>query len=120
MIATLTTQPRSIPLGHRRHLALGRFWFGLFSIWTPMVFVLLPAQVATLVADKAIQAQQVGFIVGAGAIFSMVVPPLTGAWSGRRRTRFGRRRPILVAGALGTVAGLLVMLTAGSLTQLLI
>jgi hypothetical protein len=49
VIATLSTQPESIPLGHRRHLALGSFWFGLFSIWTPMVFVLLPAQVATLV-----------------------------------------------------------------------
>jgi MFS family permease len=120
VIATLSTQPESIPLGHRRHLALGSFWFGLFSIWTPMVFVLLPAQVATLVADKAAQAQRVGFIVGAGAIFSMVVPPLVGAWSDRLQTRFGRRRPILVAGALGTVAGLLVMLTAGSLTQLLV
>jgi MFS family permease len=120
MIATLTSQPTPARLGHLRHLALGSFWFGLFSIWTPMVFVLLPAQVATLVADKAAQAQQLGFIVGAGAIFSMVVPPLVGAWSDRLQTRFGRRRPILVAGALGTVVGLLVMLTAGSITQLVI
>lgn len=120
MIATLTSEPTPARLGHLRHLALGSFWFGLFSIWTPMVFVLLPAQVATLVADKAAQAQQLGFIVGAGAIFSMVVPPLVGAWSDRLKTRFGRRRPILVAGALGTVAGLLVMLTAGSMIQLVI
>src|ERR1700694_3425346 len=120
MIDALTTKPESIRLGHRRHLALGSFWFGLFSIWTPMVFVLLPAQVATMIADKAAQAQQVGFIVGTGAIFSMAIPPLVGAWSDRLQTRFGRRRPILVAGTLGTVAALLVMLTAGSLTQLLI
>jgi MFS family permease len=120
MTATLTTQTTSTGLGHRRHLALGSFWFGLFSIWTPLVFVLLPAQVATMVADKTAQTGQVGFIVRAGAIFSMVVPPLVGAWSDRLQTPFGRRRPILVAGTAGTVAGLLVMLTAGSLTQLLV
>ena len=104
-------------IGHRRHLALSSFWFGLFAIWTPVALVLVPAQVNDLVA-KGYAPDQIAFVIGSGAIFSMIVPPLVGAWSDRLQTRFGRRRPILVAGALGTVVGLLLMLSANSVPWL--
>ena len=50
----------------------------------------------------------------------MTVPPIVGAWSDRLNTRFGRRRPIMVAGTLLTLPGLVLMMTAGSYPQIIV
>src|SRR5262249_16703496 len=48
-------------------------------------------------------------IIAIGAIISMVVAPLFGAWSDRIRMPWGRRKPFLVVGTIGNVLGLLAL-----------
>ena len=106
-------------LGRRRHLALAAYWFGLYFLFTPVGTSLAPTQIGDIVAKGRQEIAQ-GAMLGAGAFFAMMVPPLVGAWSDRLSTRWGRRRPIVVAGTVGTIASLLVMMTANVYPQLLL
>jgi MFS family permease len=108
----------SPPMTRRRHLGLASFWFGLYVLFGPVGTSLVPAQVARLVPRDR-YGTLLGLVLGSGAFFAMAIPPLVGAWSDRLRTRWGRRRPVLVAGTAGTVVSLAVMLTADSYGQLL-
>jgi MFS family permease len=107
------------PTPRRRHLALASYWFGLYVLYGPVGTSLVPAQVAGLVSREH-YGLALGLVLGAGAFFAMALPPLVGAWSDRLRTRWGRRRPILVVGTAGTVLSLVVMITADSYAQVLI
>jgi len=103
----------------RRHLSLASFWFGLYVLFGPVGTSLVPAQVAGLVS-KQHYGVALGGVLGTGAFFAMALPPLVGAWSDRIHTRWGRRRPFLVAGTAGTVLSLVVMVTANSYVAVLI
>jgi MFS family permease len=102
----------------RQHLALASFWFGLYVLFGPVGTSLVPAQVAGLVPRHS-YGTLLGLVLGSGAFFAMAVPPLVGTWSDRLRTRWGRRRPILVAGTAGTLVSLGVMAGANTYGQLL-
>ena len=102
-----------------RHLGLGSYWFGTYFVVTPVYTVLLQVQVTETVA-KGSQATAIGLATFLGGVFAMVLPPVVGAWSDRLTTRWGRRRPVMVAGTLGIVAALLVMLGASSYPAVLI
>ena len=80
----------------------------LISLFTP-VQNLLP-RYAELVAGAGGKEAALAWISGAGAVASIVVNPLAGALSDRTTSRFGRRRPWLLAGML-TGAALLVLIT---------
>lgn len=95
----------------KEHLRLAAFWFGLYFLYTPIGTSLVPDQVDDLVPrDK--QALAIGVLLGIGAFFAMAVPPFIGRWSDRVTTRFGRRRPFIVAGTAGTALSLVVMAIA--------
>jgi len=102
-----------------RHVGLGSFWFGNNFITTPVYTILLQAQVAEVIV-KGSQGAAVGVATGLGGIFALVVPPLVGHFSDGFQTPWGRRRPIMVAGVLGVVLGLVVMWTAHSYPPLLV
>ena len=95
--------------GH--HLRLAAFWFGLYFLYTPIGTNLVPNQVDDLV-PKPHQALAIGVVLGLGAFLAMAVAPLVGAWSDHVSTRFGRRRPFIIAGAAGTAASLVIMAVA--------
>lgn len=99
------------PLSRVRHMGLGAYWFGSFFVITPVYTVLLQVQVTEAVAEPS-QGVAIGLATGLGGLFALVLPPLVGAWSDGLSTRWGRRRPIMVAGTLGIVAALLVLLNA--------
>jgi MFS family permease len=107
-VATPTTTTR-VPAV--RHLGLGAYWFGTYFVITPVYTVLLQVQVTEAVA-RGSQATAIGLATGLGGLFALVLPPLVGAWSDGLKTRWGRRRPVMVAGTLGLVAALVVMLSA--------
>jgi len=102
-----------------RHMGLGSYWFGTYFVITPVYTVLLQVQVTETVA-RGSQATAIGVATFLGGIFAMVLPPVVGSWSDRLTTRWGRRRPIMVAGTLGIVAALLVMFGAHSYPVLLV
>jgi MFS family permease len=81
--------------------------------------VLLQVGVANTVATDG-QALAIGWATFLGGIFAMLLPPLVGHWSDHLTTRWGRRRPVMVAGTLGVVLALLVMYSAHSFPPLLV
>ena len=103
----------------REHLSLASFWFGLYVLYGPVGTNLVPAQVSHLVS-KDHYGLALGLVLGSGAFFAMAMPPLVGAWSDRLRTRWGRRRPIIVAGTAGTLLALVILLGAHSYVMVLI
>lgn len=107
----------SASFGNLRHTALSAFWFGSNFLWIPLTTVLIQSQVDAVV-PRGSQNSAIGFAIGIGGFLAMTVPPLVGAWSDRLNTRFGRRRPIMVAGTLLTIPGLILLMTAGSYPQI--
>jgi MFS family permease len=88
-------------------------------MWIPLTTVLVQSQVDQVVA-KGSQNGAIGFAIGIGGFLAMTVPPLVGAWSDRLNTRFGRRRPIMAAGTLLTIPGLILLMTAGNYPQIVV
>ena len=117
--AATATPSRAGRIPMLRHLGLGSYWFGTYFVVTPVYTVLLQVQVTETVA-RGSQATAIGVATFLGGIFAMVLPPVVGSWSDRLTTRWGRRRPIMVAGTLGIVAALLVMFGAHSYPVLLV
>jgi MFS family permease len=66
------------------------------------------------------QSAAIGFAIGVGGFLAVTIPPLVGAWSDRMNTRFGRRRPIIVAGTLLTMPGLFLLMTATTYPQIVV
>ena len=107
-------------LGHNlRHLALATPWLGQFFALTPIYTILLQVQVAETVTT-GYQGRAVGLATGLGGAFALVVPPLVGHWSDRIMSRFGRRRPFLVAGSAGMIGACLLLFSAHSYPPLLV
>ncbi|WP_035844671.1 MFS transporter [Kitasatospora azatica] len=78
------------------------------GFFTP-IQILLPSQLERL--DAVHKAGLLSWVTGIGAVVAMLVNPLAGAVSDRTTSRFGRRRPWILVGALVGAGGLL--LTAG-------
>ena len=105
--------------GNLRHAALSAFWFGSNFLWIPLTTVLIQDQVIHLVPNET-KNTAIGFAIGVGGILAVAVPPLVGAWSDRLKTRFGRRRPIMVVATALTFPGLILLMTAGNYLQLVV
>src|SRR4029077_21012719 len=105
--------------GNLQHTALSAFWFGMNFLWIPLTTVLIQAQVDEVVPSGS-QNTAIGVALGLGGVLAMAVPPLVGAWSDRLNTRFGRRRPIMVAGTLLTIPGLLILMAANNYPEIVV
>lgn len=86
-------------------------WFGIWMAQLTPVQLLLPQQVEAHVSsdnwvDKVVA---FGIISGIAGVCALVAYPLTGALSDRTTSRFGRRRPWILAGALLFAASLVVL-----------
>ena len=117
--SALGAAPAARRLSGRQHTALAAYWFGLYFLFTPVGASLTATQIDDIVPGGRQQVAQ-GLLLGAGAFFATVLPPLVGAWSDRMSTRWGRRRPIVLGGTVVTVLSLLVMMTASTYQQLLL
>lgn len=100
-----------------RHAALASLYLGLSFTWLPYPVVVLPSEVRQFFAPGDVNTY-IGYATAIGAVFAITIPPLVGTWSDRVTSRFGRRRPFMVAGVLLGVIGLFVMMTAHSYAQL--
>ena len=119
MATAVAVRPVEQGYGNLWHTALSAFWFGMNFLWIPLTTNLLQSQVDQVV-PRDLQNTAIGVAIGVGGLLAVTVPPLVGAWSDRMHTRFGRRRPIMVAGTLLTLPGLALMATAGSYVQILV
>ncbi|MBC5763204.1 MFS transporter [Ramlibacter albus] len=87
------------------------------ALWGGVGNVLIPLHVQQL--DEAAKAGNLALIKSVAVAVTMVMQPLVGVASDRTRSRWGRRAPWLVAGALATAAGLAGMQFATAVWQLL-
>ncbi|MBE1162020.1 MFS transporter [Dyella sp. 7MK23] len=91
---------------------------GLWMALLPPILTGLTMRVRELAPAHA--AGSLSLVAGVGALVALFGNPFFGRWSDRTTSRFGMRRPWLLAGALGGVAGLAVIATAVSVPQLLL
>jgi MFS family permease len=90
---------------------------GAYVSFMPLFQVLLPLKAAAINAgDKAVVLSQVAIW---GAVTASLANLLAGAISDRTTSRFGRRRPWMIVGALGTVASYLMIMAADSVHELM-
>lgn len=81
----------------------------LNAMYGAIAGILVPAQVA--LADPDHRETTLGLILAASSALTLLVKPLAGAGSDRTRSRWGRRSPWILGGALASAA---VMLLLGS------
>ncbi|HEY2702334.1 MAG TPA: MFS transporter [Candidatus Dormibacteraeota bacterium] len=123
-VATATATPPRIASAPRR-LSLGRmsainaFWFGNGAHWQPLFIALVP-EGAKLIVGSGSSDLLVGRATAAGGVFALIVPLLAGWLSDRTRTRWGRRRPWMVAGTVLNVIGLALLALAWSPALLIV
>ncbi len=87
-----------------RLVRINAYWFGRGAHWRAILLSLLFAG-ATLVAGKDAVLLQ-GQVMTAGGILAVFMPIVGGWLSDRTASRWGRRRPWIVAGTLVNVVGL--------------
>src|SRR5690348_9890741 len=77
---------------------------------SPLVRTQLPVRGAAArrdsSADPALCGPWLGAMAALGAVTALILQPTIGALSDRTRTRFGRRRPFMLVGAVGLLVGL--------------
>ena len=89
---------------------LSALWLGLNFQSSALLPIVVPAQLLLLVDRGAIasssQALSLSVLSFGAALIAVVVTPVAGATSDRLKSRFGRRRQLIVAGILVAVAGM--------------
>jgi MFS family permease len=121
-LAVVATPPAPgglVRFGILRHAGLASLYFGLSFTWLPYPVVILTSQVRDLFPAGQVNTY-IGITTSIGALFSITVPPLVGAWSDGITTRWGRRRPFLIVGIALGMGGLILMMTATGYVQLLL
>ena len=92
-------------LSTRRMLGINAFWFGNGAHWQPIFGSLIPVGAMLIAGDQA-STLLIGRVTAAGGVFALLVPLFVGFFSDRTRTKWGRRRPWMVAGTLVNLLGL--------------
>jgi len=87
------------------------YWLGLSVTWGALLTVVIPSLVDARVAPE-IKSSAVALIAGVEAVVAIAIQPLAGGMSDRLRTRWGRRRPWMVAGVALQAVALLALIVA--------
>ncbi|RSM60259.1 MFS transporter [Kibdelosporangium aridum] len=87
------------------------------AIYAP-IQVLLPQQAELL--DAADKELVFGIVMGAGGLVALVANPLAGLLSDRTTSRFGRRHPWTIGGAVVGAVGLVVLALAGNVVVMVL
>ena len=93
--------------------AISCFWLAYNFHWGALIAIVLPSQIALLVGEAQKELYN-GLIPSIGAAISLVATPVAGALSDRSTSRFGRRRPFLVAGSVVNIVFLLALAGFGA------
>ena len=77
-------------------------------MWGALNTQVLPVRVRELVPSE-VEGTALGVIFAVGLVIAIIVQPVAGAISDRIRLRWGRRRPLMLVGALGAVPFLIIV-----------
>jgi Na+/melibiose symporter-like transporter len=103
----------------RDYVTMNIYWFGLAFMWNGLHPIVLPALLLRF-APEALKNTYLGGMTFAGLILAMAIQPLSGALSDRTRSRWGRRRPWILAGTLASLVFLIGMALTANLWSLLV
>lgn len=104
------------PALYARISALG---FGFTALATSFTAVVLPARILEI-APPGSKNSYLGVLTFVGLMIAMAVQPMAGAFSDHVRTRWGRRRPLIIVGAIATVPFLIMAGVASSYALLFV
>ncbi len=104
---------------HRDYVAMNVYWFGLSFLWNGLHPIVLPILLLGFVPES-LKNTYLGGMTFTGLIIAMAIQPLAGALSDRTRSRWGRRRPWILAGTLCSLVILAAMGVSGSFWMLLV
>lgn len=92
---------------------------GIYLIWGALPGILLPQQITVLFGEHD-KVANLTIVATIGAFAAMVAQPIAGQVSDRTRSRFGRRAPWIVIGALAGGLSLIGLAFANSLVGVII
>lgn len=98
-------------ISQREQFFIAAYWFGTNLLWMALLLIIMPSQMRQLYPQHP--SAMIGLLVGLGAIPAIVVPLLVGPISDRCMSRWGRRRPFMVAGVAVNLVGLALLWYAG-------
>jgi MFS family permease len=99
--------------GLARLILLSLYWVALGYLWNSIGAQVLPPLVRTFVGH-AHQGTALSVLEGGGTLIAVFWQPMVGAVSDRTMLGWGRRRPYITGGALGSVLSLVLMAFVGS------
>jgi MFS family permease len=106
-------------VGLRRLTLVSLYWVAIGWLWNALGAQVLPP-IITRMVGQAHQGTALSALEGFGTLVAVVWQPVVGAMSDRTRLRWGRRRPYIAGGALGSSLFLVIMAFVGSFYWLLI
>jgi len=89
------------------------YWVAIGYMWQSLGALILPHLVSHLVG-RAHKGVALSLLEGIGTVMAVVWQPLIGSISDRSRSRWGRRRPFILAGTIGDVLFLAGIALSGS------
>lgn len=110
------------PTGSVRTRVSARYiWFLILATFGTFVALVAPIGISLSLRVQELAPQNtelLGYVVGAGATVGAIANPLLGMWSDHTRSRFGRRRPFALFGAIFGVAALALIAWAPNIPML--
>jgi MFS family permease len=100
-------------------IVLNMYWLGLSFKWNAIHPLILPAVLLNFVPD-AQKNSYLGILTAIGLIIATLVQPIAGAISDRWSSRFGRRRPFMLASTLLDLIFLAMIGWAGGIVWLML
>ncbi|HEY8739605.1 MAG TPA: MFS transporter, partial [Candidatus Dormibacteraeota bacterium] len=96
-------------LGTGRIALLTTYWVALGYLWLPLGSFVLPLLILHAVGD-AHKGAGVAILEGVGTFIAVFWQPIMGALSDRTNSRFGRRKPFILVGTVGSMIFLTLMI----------
>jgi MFS family permease len=106
-------------VGLRRLTLVSLYWVAIGWLWNALGAQVLPP-IITRMVGQAHQGTALSALEGFGTLVAVVWQPVVGAVSDRTRLRWGRRRPYIAGGAIGSSLFLVIMAFVGAFYWLLI
>jgi len=106
---------RALPM--RQLLTLSIYWLGIQTIWGGLNTIVVPQRTDAL--NPELQGLLTAVIIAAGAVAPIIVQPTVGMISDYTTTRWGRRKPYIVAGTLLDVVFLVALAASNDFLALL-